>query len=376
MSRITPGTMTVVLFALLVGLGGAYVVRHHISDQIIVSSPSRSLPVRNEQVIVPVALTDLEPGRVVAIGDIGLVRMSQDDYKKSRYFNTTYMATPDQIAGRTLKSAMKKEAVFSPEDLYPAGSAPGIAERLEAGYRAVSVPLKNVGAVHGFARPGSYVDVMFRSAPAGSRPQVTMTLFERVQVLAINSNVVKDQRVDLNADGTVTLAVTPTQAKLLKVVEGNGEVSLALRREDDEFQFIPFDPALEKSLSQLGIDTSAMRNVSYPTSTTSTASKTSKRGMAADADSIDGVDRVIGNSAERVTMDDLIGFSAEPEKTSMEVYYGRSKEVLTFEASDEPALETLRRGGRIRTPIVDHPLLRKKPIGTAAVGKPSAAGQN
>lgn len=376
MSRITPGTMTVVLFAVLVGLGGAYVVRHHISNQTVVTAPGRPPQPRNDQIVVPVALTDLEVGRVVAIGDIGLIRLSQEDYKKSRHANATYLTTAEQIAGRTLKTALKKESAFKPEDLYPAGSAPGIADRLEAGYRAVAVSLKDVGSVHGFARPGSYVDVMFRSTPSGKRPQVTMTLFERVQVLAINSNIVKDQRVDLVADGTVTLAVTPTQAKLLKVVEGNGEVSLALRREDDEFQLIPFDPALERSLSQLGIDTSAMRNVSYPATAASTASKSTKRGMAADADSVDGVDRVIGNAAERVTMDDLIGFSAEPPTVSMDVYYGRTKEVLTFDASDEPAVETLRRGGRICTPIVDYPLLRKKPVGTASVGTPSAAGKN
>lgn len=368
MSRLTPGMMTVVLFALLAGLGGAYVVQHHIQQPGPLFTPQ--VAAREEGYVVPFALTDMEKGRVVTLNDIGVKRLNAAEYKKSTYAKQTFLNSTSQIQGRTLKVTLKKGETFTPDNLYPFGDGPGVEDRLEAGYRAVSIPVKNVGAVEGFARPGSYVDVLFRSSAEGRRPEVTLTLFERIQVLAINTNVVEGQRVAVKGDGTVTLSVTPHQAKVLKVVEGRGELSLMLRNPDDDFQFLPFDPALERSLSQLGLSEADLTAVSYPArAATSANARANTAAEAGAADAVEGVDRVIGNASERVTIDDLLGLPAEPEKQEMEIYFGSRKEVMTFEVSDGETLEVLRRGGRIRTPIVEYPM-PPKPRRTAQTDSP------
>ena len=354
MSRIAPGTMTVVVFALLVGLGGAFVVRHELRPEV---SAAPNLPVPPESTVsVPIALTDLPAGHNVSIDDIGIQRLSQSEYEKSSYAATSHLTNPRQIAGRTLRSELKKGAVFTMDDVYRMGDAPGVVENLEAGFRAVSVPVQNVGAVQGFARPGSYVDVLFRAESSGKRPEVTLTLCERVKVLAVNSNAAEGSRVSLNGQGSVTLAVTPHQAKVLKVVEGRGEVSLMLRHPDDDFQFLPFDPALERTLSDLGkigIDVPDVPGFEH-FNNARTAASNAAPGAAPEA--IEGVDRVIGNAAERITIDDLLGVPAEPVERKMEIYRGPAKDIETFEQPSAEAHESLHRGGGISTPIVEMPI--------------------
>jgi pilus assembly protein CpaB len=352
--------MTVVVFALLVGLGGAFVVRHELKPE-VTAAPDLPEPPESS-VAVPIALTDLPAGHNVSVNDIGIHRLSQSEYEKSAYASKSHLTNASQIAGRVLRRELKKGSIFSMDDVYHTGDGPGVVENLEAGYRAVSVPVQNVGAVQGFARPGSYVDVLFRAESSGKRPEVTLTLCERVKVLAINSVAAEGSRVSINREGSVTLAVTPHQAKVLKVVEGRGEVSLMLRHPDDDFQFLPFDPALERTLSDLGkigIDIPAATGLEH-FNNARTAANTAAPGAAPEA--IEGVDRVIGNAAERITMNDLLGVPEEPTQRRMEIYRGASKNVEVFEESPEEALESLHRGGRISTPIVEVPVRPRKTV--------------
>lgn len=355
MARLTPGTMTVVVFALLVGLAGAYVVRHQLNG--VRPAGTQGVSIVDDSVMIPVALTDLEAGRELSLNDIGKLIMTQAEYAQSPQRLKSHLTTAVQIQGRTLKTALKKGATFGVDDLYPFGDGPGIVDNLEPGYRAVSVPIQDVGAVKGFARPGSYVDVLFRSSPEAERPEVTMTLFERVQVLAINSTVVQGANINLDSAGTVTMAVTPHQAKMLKVVEGRGEISLVLRHPDDDFQFLPFDPSLDGALSETDRMRPNVLAASFPVNAAA---------AGVESDSIDGIDRIIGNASERVTMEDLLGLSASPREQSMDLYLGSQKQTLKF---DEPAadeLRVLRQGGRISTPIVEYPV---RPRRTARLDK-------
>ena len=108
---------------------------------------------------------DLEPGQKLVLNDVALMRYTPDQSAKSTYSKAPFMSNSTQILGRTLKMGLRKGEAFLPEFLYPEGLGPGISDRLQAGYRAVTVPIENIGAVQGFARPGTWVDVLFRSTP-------------------------------------------------------------------------------------------------------------------------------------------------------------------------------------------------------------------
>jgi len=196
------------------------------------------------------------------------------------------------------------------------------------------------------------VDVLFRSEKTERVQSQTFTLFERIQVLAVNSTTVQGQSIAAVDAGTVTVAVTAHQAKILKVVEGRGELSLILRNPEDDFQFLPFDPNAERTLSDNG-QLPRLMPASFATANTANTAAANKAD--ADADRIEGVDRVVGNASERITLEDLLGISMAPREKTMEIFTGANREVLTFEEPAEDSVELLRRGARIQTPIVGNP---------------------
>lgn len=249
MAKIKPGTMTALVFAILIGLAGAYVVREHLNQEAPIVVEEKAPPT---SVLIPVAAYDLKPGWTIGINDVIPIKMKPDAFKHSQFAQKSFMNNTQQIAGRTLRRALKKGEAFSTDMLYPDGMGPGIADMLKPGQVAVSIPVQNISSVAGFARPGSLVDVLFRSNPGKNKslPEITMTLLERIEVLAIGSDYISGKKVAADS-GNATLAVTPFQAKALKVVEGRGEMTLLLRGQTDTVSTTGLPNMDRMTLSQL-----------------------------------------------------------------------------------------------------------------------------
>ena len=399
MAKVSSGTMTVTVFAALVGLGGAFVVRQTMQRPAPVETAAPAAA--PAPVIVPLAAMDLQPGRKLTLNDIAPRRLTQEEFKKSEFRKVTFLSSTTQIQGRSLRKAVPAGRPFQPDDFFPDGAGPDIADRLQAGYRAVTVPIESVGSVNGFAVPGSIVDVLFRAKPEGVRPAVTLTLLERIEVLAFNVNTtqgMRDPALNNNQQtATVTLAVTPQQAKILKVVEGRGDMSLTLRNPKDDFQFAPVEvgggmrPDLQRKTNDLvptpddefqtvqsrkaNVDPKTDAEVIQPkTAQTSNAARKPSGvvtpkfvvddqadddqiaaalvGAIAKADNeltADGnVDRLVGNASERLTLDDLLGIKPAPKKRTMEVYMGASRKVINFDENQQD----VNADAPIRTPVV------------------------
>ncbi|QDV50362.1 Flp pilus assembly protein CpaB [Gimesia fumaroli] len=245
MAKISPGTMTAAIFAILLGLGAAYTVRqfmHKPSGPPVLAED----PAKPQQVIVPIASRDLVPGQTLSIDDISLYRMPPEmvDKKfnsegKQRIMSTQY------IAGRVLKTPIKAGQPFHTVDLFANGMGPGLSDILEPGNRAVTVAIHKIGNVAGFSRPGAVVDVLFRSKETDGIPETTITLLEKVKVLAVGEiavpghKYVRDQKGGkIVEDYSVTLEVSPEQGKVLKVVEDHGVLSLALRNPNENTEVV------------------------------------------------------------------------------------------------------------------------------------------
>ncbi|HWL07548.1 MAG TPA: Flp pilus assembly protein CpaB [Planctomicrobium sp.] len=336
MSKGNSGSLTVVIFALLIGLGGAFVVRQQVNrpQGLPPLPPSSNGP---QTIYVPTAALDLGKGHVLTLADISILSFTPEQLGKSSYAGKVFMRDTAQMVGRAVKVPVAKGGTFMPDLLYPEGLGMGIDERLQPGYRAVTVPIKEVGALVGFARPGSMVDVLFRADSEKDRPEQTLTLLERIQVLALNTVVLPDSQVDLKQSGTVTLAVTPSQAKVLKVVEGRGELSLALRNPNDTFNFSPVDLSdLDPRIGQVSHHSGALARHAVEARNTSDA---------------DTIERLLADGSERVTLNDLLGIPRPKPKKEIEIYRAGSKEILAFDIDDDSDLQLLDRGGRIRVPI-------------------------
>ncbi|MFH1302288.1 MAG: Flp pilus assembly protein CpaB, partial [Planctomycetota bacterium] len=203
-------------------------------------------PVQIRQASIPIASRDLLPGQTLSLDDISIYKIAPekvdkefDSKGKQRIMSTQY------ITGRVLKTPIKAGQPFHTVDLFPNGMDPGLSDVLEPGNRAVTVAIHKIGNVAGFSRPGAIVDVLFRSNATDGIPETTITLLEKVKVLAVGEiavpgyKYVKDQKGGkVIEDYSVTLQVSPEQGKVLKVVEDHGVLSLALRNPNENTEVV------------------------------------------------------------------------------------------------------------------------------------------
>lgn len=230
MSRITPGTMIVAIFAVMFGLVGAYAVKRYLQVQ---PPPPASQPAPPRVYRFPRASMDLHPDKPLTIGDVSIAPLTQEQITKGvkdEDILPDSIVDPKQVVGRILRQPVKKGSSFQASMFYPEGTVPSVAEQLKPGYRAVTVPIKDIGAVAGFAGPGSMVDVLFRSIADVEQgiPETMVTLVEAAKVLAVGQNYVPGTLGKPNIT-MVTLAVTVDQSKALKIAEGRGDMSLSMR---------------------------------------------------------------------------------------------------------------------------------------------------
>lgn len=250
MSRITPGTVIVGIFAVLFGLIGAYGVRKYLQGA-GAPPPAAAQPRRD---IVPLASMDIAAGRQVVLGEVALLQLLPEEVRKMRADNKLppqYMTNPQQIIGRILKKPVKKGEAFQTDLFYPEGTGPTVAEKLTPGLRAVTIPVEGTGALGGYDGPGSYVDIVFRSRAdeAAGIPETTVTLLEGVQVLAMEQDSAR-MPPGTSLQNRITLAVTADQANALKIAEGRGTFSLSLRNpEDVEIATISVPQTLDRLLN-------------------------------------------------------------------------------------------------------------------------------
>ncbi|QDT42255.1 hypothetical protein Pan241w_23370 [Gimesia alba] len=287
MAKISPGTMTAAIFAILLGLGAAYTVRQFMDKQ-----PGPPIlaedPVTPKKVLIPIASRDLIPGQTLSLDDISIYRATPemvdekfDSQGKQRIMSTQY------ITGRVLKTAIKAGQPFHTVDLFANGMGPGLSDILEPGNRAVTVAIHKIGNVAGFSRPGAIVDVLFRSDATNGIPETTITLLEKVKVLAVGEIAVPGHKYLSNSSGgkvvedySVTLEVSPEQGKVLKVVEDHGVLSLALRNPNENTEVVS-----------------------------------------------------AGRSSDRLTLSNILGFIPNQRVSSMDIYRGGSLNTVHFKGN-------------------------------------------
>ena len=241
--RLSSGTLLLGIFAVMFGLLGAYAVRKELHKP---AEKTVAVAAKVETVTVPVASQNLEAGRKLTLGDVVIMKLTPAQMKAQK-ISGSFMGSPKQIIGRIVKTPMREGATFDSPNFYPEGTGPSLTDRLKPGFRAVTITVDQDAAVAGFAIPGSLVDVLFRAdavTPANSDsqdqlPEVTVTLIEGAEVLALDKDMTQSFRIDSaatpnpNGKTSVTLAVTQRQAVALQVAEGRGAVSLSLRGKDD-----------------------------------------------------------------------------------------------------------------------------------------------
>ncbi|NLX97700.1 MAG: Flp pilus assembly protein CpaB [Rhodopirellula sp.] len=231
--KASPGILILGIFAVLFGLLGAYAAKKHLQAKApeVVAAAAPQV----EKWTVPTAVADLPANRTITQSDLLVLQPTREELGKMP-LPPTWMNRTSQIIGRTLRQPVPKGQAFEPALFYPEGIGPDVASQLAAGERAMTIPFEGCPAEAGLITPGAHVDILFRTSTgtAGPSADTTVTLLEDVRVLAIDRQTLDGAAPGEKKSGaTVTLAVSPMQTRALKVVEGRGSLTLALRSGDD-----------------------------------------------------------------------------------------------------------------------------------------------
>ena len=135
---------------------------------------------------------------------------------------------------------------------------PSLALTTPSGHRAITVKVDSLSAVGGMISPGDFVDIIAHlSVPSDLRDTkkteiVTVTLFQNVKVLAMESNLTPGtasyETQQKAANLNVTFALDPQEANLLTFAQRNGKIQLVLRTPLDS-QAYALPPATWESVS-------------------------------------------------------------------------------------------------------------------------------
>jgi pilus assembly protein CpaB len=212
MKRLTPATLTLMMFGVIGLLVAAYIAKNLLA----IEDQRAEVPSRN----IPMAIAEIEPGTVITENHLG-----QGPYPVDRLDRDTLLVNR-VVVGRVAKEKIPPAQPIRANQLYQPGELPPL--DVAPGMRAVSVQVGDgVAMVDGMIKPNQFVDVLF-TYQGGSDDNVqggvTMRLFEGVRVIAINRSLTQS-RVDRSSN-RVTLELTEPQANVLVLAKDRGEITL------------------------------------------------------------------------------------------------------------------------------------------------------
>ena len=217
MRRISPGTITVGVIAIMIGLVVAYVVRRSLDAPPQSDSPAG--------VAVVVATVNLAEGQVVQANFVEVARLPAERVPQGA------IRIPAVATGRLVKSTIRAGSTITEPMLHEIGAnlRVPLSQQVPKGYRAMVVQATGVLSSGGFIRAGSLVDISI--TVEGQHPDLgsdsikrigTRTLMRSVQVLGLDRNTGRT-----SATGLV-VAVTPDQAKRLILAQSIGTLTVSL----------------------------------------------------------------------------------------------------------------------------------------------------
>ncbi len=226
MKRISPGTVTIGVFAILFGLGVAYAARHYLKQV-----PMLAPPARPEMATIVVPRFNLPKYVRIRSDDVDTVQVPMEKLPEGA------VQMKSRALFRLVKGTVMAGQPLMEADLYAVGEVPKLAEQLPPGYRAVTLQVNANSALNGMIQPESYVDISLTAE--GSNPQMdgiaTLTLLRRIQVLATSQNRFPRSE-DRGSDDlrNITVAATSEQANKLILAQRYGTLSVTLRSSVDD----------------------------------------------------------------------------------------------------------------------------------------------
>ncbi|EGF33934.1 SAF domain protein [Oxalobacteraceae bacterium IMCC9480] len=217
-------TWLVLGVALTIGVGAALLARSFLSDQIA------SIEARGKGPTIPVVVAkgDLNKGTVLSADNVAVRQIPREFAHSASVFPDQFARIDGQPIAYGLKSG---ESVMW--GLMEGKKVPTFSARLEAGHRAMTVPVDEINSISGLLEPGDSIDLIVTVDHGGKK--ITFPLLQAVQVMATGQRAVDDPRTgERRQFSTVTLNTTPEQAQNVIVAREAGKITALLRNPADQ----------------------------------------------------------------------------------------------------------------------------------------------
>lgn len=232
-------SLVLLLVALGAGLLAAFGAYRYLTEQAVAIAERA----RGKSMALVVAKRDLRRGDRIS-GDTVAVREIPADYAHSGAMTP---AEFDRAEGQTLAYPLRSgEMVLW--SLLETKRAPSFSARIEAGRRAITVPVDEISSISGMLEPGDMIDLMVSLERKGRH--LALPLLQGVRVLATGQKAQDDGKGgERRAFATVTLDATPAEAESVILAREAGRLTALLRNPQDPRPQAAFRSDLKALLS-------------------------------------------------------------------------------------------------------------------------------
>lgn len=218
----------VLMFVLSLGIGGVgvYYSKQYIETEI--AQYKRSLETDDAMVEVVVPARSLVRGEIVAQSDLTLREIPE------KYTD------PNVITGSTYDTAVGQRVEFDVESGKPilwahleGGQSPTFSGKVPTGLRAMTIRVDEINSISGFLQPKDRIDLLLTFG--GSDSKQIIPLIQNLNVIATGVQTYVDKQNSAKRSfSTITIQVSPEQAKKITLSQQIGKVTAMLRNPDDE----------------------------------------------------------------------------------------------------------------------------------------------
>ena len=217
-------TWLVLGVAVTIGLVAALGARSYLKNRVA----DLEAQARGKNVNVVVAKADLPKGTKLSANTLA-VRPIPGEFAHSA------AVLPDQfdrVEGQALAYSVKAGEMIL-WGLLEGKRVPTFSARVEAGRRAITVPVDEINSISGLLEPGDLIDLIVTIDQKGKK--ITIPLLQSIKVMATGQRSVDDPKSgERRLYSTVTLDTDPQQAQNVVVAREAGRLTALLRNPEDK----------------------------------------------------------------------------------------------------------------------------------------------
>lgn len=183
-------------------------------------------PIAIAQVLV--AATRLEPGQPITGAQVRWEPWPAKSTSADLILKSSGVTPSAAVMGSVVRAPIVEGEPITYTKIVRSNGAGFMAATLAPGMRAVSIGVSVASVAGGFILPNNRVDLMLTQV-SGDKHGTTRTVLKDVRVLAIDQASDNKNQKAVSDVKTVTLEVTPDQARATTLAQAMGTLSLALR---------------------------------------------------------------------------------------------------------------------------------------------------